>query len=106
MAWRELLATHSVEKAAEDSILAPLFAAVGVYYEGADPDHDHPVTGILRGAIDQIHAWGCRQTLTSMDMVHARVSYADLYMLERRLEAAMALMKLGSLYGGRLGGAR
>jgi hypothetical protein len=94
IAWEDIVAGVNEDGArfnlAGHPLLAWLFAACSSGpYEGAEGDP--PAIGILRGARETVEGWADSHNEST---IFAEVSYADLGMLARRLDAAIMLVKV------------
>jgi|HubBroStandDraft_6_1064221.scaffolds.fasta_scaffold349536_2 hypothetical protein len=96
--WATLVRT--AEDGALDAcpLVATMFAAVACSYEGAEGDP--PVMGVLMAIRETVTGWSHAEGESN---VFAPVAYADLLLMMRRIDVAMALVKSDAL---RRGGGR
>jgi hypothetical protein len=87
-AWTTLHRPEGDEALDDGTLIATLFASVACVYEGAEAAP--PVMGVLMAIRDTVRGWSHAR---GGDTLFARVSFADLALMVRRVDVAMALVK-------------
>jgi hypothetical protein len=94
-AWHVMMDARRDGDIAAGPMTGLLFAALACVYEGAEGDP--PVMGVLMAIRDTVRAWSHTRSGSTL---FASVGYADLALLVRRVDVAMALVKSDAIRAG------
>jgi hypothetical protein len=87
-AWEYLMDPRSAEEVQEGAMLGVMFAALALPYKHAEGDP--PVCGVLHALRSTVEGWAHSRG----DSLHfASVSFADLFLMVRRLDVVIALVR-------------